>query len=101
MNFTIATFGIHPDEASAWDVIPPCTDGIQTIGDGETEAEAFEDAVEQLHFIHRLDPDTIPGFPRYYGSDDETICTSCESCGTMRECDNCTRSFYVAVTVRG
>lgn len=67
-------------------------------GIGETEAEAYEDAVEQIacgyddNLVERLQ------LPNFWGDDEHSICEDCDCNGEVEYCDEaCELHYYVSV----
>lgn len=67
-------------------------------GVGDTEAEAYEDAVDQIGGIYGDDVLESIHLPRFWGEDTCDVCENCTSNGMVAECEvECDLHNYVNV----
>jgi hypothetical protein len=67
-------------------------------GTGDTEAEAYNDAVDQLAWAHDDDTVVLLQLPKFWGDDDHDVCEGCESNGDVAGCEEeCESHYYVSV----
>ncbi len=67
-------------------------------GIGDTEAEAYEDAVEQIAYGYDDALVDALELPKFWGDDEHDVCEGCRSRGAMEHYElDCELHYYVSV----
>ena len=67
-------------------------------GTGDTEAEAYEDAVDQIAWGYDDDLVGLLQLPKFWGDDEHNVCEDCMLSGDIEDCDEgCELHYYVSV----
>ena len=75
----------------------PETDHPQCVsGAGDTEADAYEECIEELWYGCNIDPDDLD-LPKFWGNDTESICDECPDRYRDVDCTDCSRGFVVTI----
>jgi len=93
MSYNIISLGVAEEAHAVYDD-PSRGYNALVVGEGDTEAEAYEDALEQFT-DDAVDELRLPAF---WGDDATTVCSNCDRNGGL-ECfdEACTSKFYVVV----
>ena len=94
-RYLIESHGVL-DNAPEFEPAPPFDTVV--VGDGDTEAEAFEDAVSLIMYGIGPGPADDLDLPAFWGNDESDMCAECERNGGQ-ECFafDCGRCFYIGI----
>ena len=103
MGTTIALFKIESHGVNNGQCFP----GVSTeespyenvvTGTGETEAEAYEDALVNIEWGWGHNMPEVLGLYKFWGDEDHDVCEECECNGDVAGCDvGCELHYYVSV----
>lgn len=97
-TYNIESHGVDSEQyfQGASTIFTPFTDVVT--GMGESEAEAYMDAVDQLAYEHG---DAIVGslkLPKFWGDDEHDVCEGCRNNGDVEDCElECESHYYVSI----